>query len=1614
MSDHDLTKNLVDAQHPWLGLLPFTVETRGYFFGRDAEITEIVDRIAENPLTVLFGQSGLGKTSLLGAGVLPKLADAGYQTALVRLDHSPNAPSLMEQTRDALRRTTPGVTWPDEPDLTLWELLHRIPLLLPDYLPVPVIIFDQFEEIFTLGRQDPHREEMAEQWIEQIADLLQNRPPKSLEDRFAENRRLARDYDFSRPRLRFVLSLREDYLSYLEGWKSKLPLLAQNRMALNMLDGLRAIEAVVGPASLGEHPLVSREVAANIVRTVARVPLDTPLTKIRTVPPLLSLLCEQLNSARIAAGAMEIDAAMVSSQSDDILQRFYDSSFQSFPEPHRSAIREVVEDRMITVGGHRHPVAREDAEAELTARGVPNPSAVLSQLIERRLFTTEDQGGVPRLEVTHDVLVPLLVRSRKERREKQAELEKQAAEARARAEARKQAKLRAQLVASLILLLAAIVAGIYAYSSAKAAVAAEARAVENGRKATEALISAKQSAQTAEDALARQSALLTETSVADHEAATRAIDNGRHNEALAHFERALRRDPSNTAAIERSLGELLYGDSGPSRQRFSLRTNGWNTLQIFTPDGSGLLAGGSTPTLRLIDIATAKTRWEIPTPKQVTSAAFDTTSDLLIIGGEDQHLRALNPNSGEEIWNINLETYIYNLSINPQGDRILVACADGGLRLVAPKDGEILATDNYTGSVTLSGFDITGNYLVGACLSNEESKSFLRVYPTDDKKSWDANFDADIAQFAISPAMDFIAAVAGDTLSVFKLEDGTPHIKLKFSSTLKSVAFSPDGTKILVAGTTVIEAAAPRQISSSPDVAASSDKESPSTAQNSVPQSDSIAANLSIIDPIASAILWQKNLRDTDINAAAFSIDGTRIGVAAKDGSLRILETRTGNPSWQATFGAEVFGLAFSPDGSHLAASGRDLDLRVFDLSRHSCLWRKEYQNRVSDCDFSPDGKHIAVVSYDHSFAILDARSGNPAFQQSYADDLNFVDWSPDGKHIAIGGDDNKLHLLESNGKLRWEKPFEKILKIATFSPDSALILAAEYGETARLFKTETGEMIWETTLPDPVNHITFSQDGKTFVIAGIEGSLIAIDSSTLKELWSESLGKSVRTLHCQPDGPLLAIGCADETLRLYNLRTGKLKLRKKYFDWVNSVHFHPNKPLLAVGTGEHTVQILNLDGSEVWEIRLSNAISKTVFSPDGSTLAITGLENILRLLDATTGAELRRIPHGSTIHTCKFSPDGKFVASTNDYGRVQICETRIAPPSPSPTLVAELMQQLRSRGTLRFDESGRLKPIETDHSSNLSASSTPTPDSPLTWLETPPILRTISPTSSILLRDLISQHLRESSTIEGILHALDRAPWHPLAPIATARTVDESNTKYTLARLTIRRLNAANPDLWGPKNLAADASAASSWMYAMQFHRSATEAAEIALKHDPDQLPSLRTIALLENDPQKKSELLEKCAKHPKAAPTDLGNLAYHHAVLSATDPASRPIAIEWIDQLEKQFPNDLSSHYWSGWCHLNLGNGPQAKASLAAALNALGDSTDYSIHIILSGLASSSWLAGDTEDAVSYVNQLLALQPSWAKTETIDSFEWPDAETQSLKLAIAEALRRKPAEDP
>src|SRR6202142_2296931 len=346
----------IDERNPWLGLASYTEETRGFFYGRDEEVAELGRRVQRKLLTVLFGQSGLGKTSVLRAGLAPRLRAQGYCPIYVRIDYGRDSPEPAEQIKQAISRTArrsgewtqAGVAVEGE---SLWEFLHHRDDVLHDESGatlIPLLIFDQFEEIFTLAQTDGFGRARAARFIADLSDLVENRPPKEVEAKLETDDSAAERFDFARSDYRVLISLREDYLAPLEGLKRDMPSVTQNRLRLAPMTGTQALTAVMKPGKR----LVTEDVAAAIVRFVAG---GAELANAEVEPSLLSLICRELNDTRIAQHRNEISLDLLAGSHAGILSNFYERSLAD----QNPGVRQIIEDELLTSSGFRENVAEE-------------------------------------------------------------------------------------------------------------------------------------------------------------------------------------------------------------------------------------------------------------------------------------------------------------------------------------------------------------------------------------------------------------------------------------------------------------------------------------------------------------------------------------------------------------------------------------------------------------------------------------------------------------------------------------------------------------------------------------------------------------------------------------------------------------------------------------------------------------------------------------------------------------------------------------------------------------------------------------------------------------------------------------------------------------------------------------------------------------------------------------------------------------------------------------------------------------------------------------------------------------------------------------------------------
>lgn len=414
----------VDANNPWPGLEAFAESDCEFFFGRDEETAELLRLVKRETLTVLFGQSGLGKTSLLRAGLFPKLRRADCLPIYIRLDHPESAPPLAQQVRSAVMAAvaSEGAEAPDWTEReTLWEYFHRKDVEFwsaKNRLLTPVLVFDQFEELFTLGRENAARRARGAAFIGELADLVEQRPPAALKEQWEHGGANAGRFLFERADFKVLLSLREDYLPDLEGLRPLIRSIMHNRFRIRRMNGKQALEVVAGPG----RAIVDRNVAWDIVQLVAasHVPVleagltDEQMLEIMVDPAMLSLVCRQLNNRRIAEKQAKITGDLIAGSHREILETFYRESLAGLP----AAAQIFVEDHLLTRSGYRNNVALDDALAE---EGITQP--VIDKLITRRLLRCEERLGVLRIELTHDVLTGVIRASRDTRRQQAAEAE---------------------------------------------------------------------------------------------------------------------------------------------------------------------------------------------------------------------------------------------------------------------------------------------------------------------------------------------------------------------------------------------------------------------------------------------------------------------------------------------------------------------------------------------------------------------------------------------------------------------------------------------------------------------------------------------------------------------------------------------------------------------------------------------------------------------------------------------------------------------------------------------------------------------------------------------------------------------------------------------------------------------------------------------------------------------------------------------------------------------------------------------------------------------------------------------------------------------------------------
>ena len=1128
---------------PYQGLVPFREEDAELFFGRDEERALLRANLLAARLTVVYGASGVGKTSVLRAGLLHDLRAehetqraAGQQPEFLVVAFASwrDDPILALEARveEEARAAAGGaaISLPAAGSLPLAAFLGAaIDATGQDLL----VVLDQFEDLFLY-----HAGETS---------------PGSFVHEFAK---AVNSGDL---RANFIVALREDSVARLDVFKGRIPGVLRNTLRIQHLSAAGARAAITGPLAYwnrhhGDDPVeiepVLVEGAIEQVRTgrvlvgepgrggvpapgvTLRSTLGTTSPEARIEAPYLQLVLERIWAEEAGEGSQVLRRATLErlGGAEAIVREHLRVALGKLSTAEQNLAAEVFR-YLVTPSGGKIALSLADLSGYLD-RGPAELASVLSRLeaSEARILrqVPASPGEPPenvRYEIFHDVLGKSIAAWR-------VWYDKQRLSARAEERIQRERRRVRQMkifVAALGLLVVglALTVGLALVESSRAnearAVALRESSRANDARAVADLRALAESALVNLDADPQLGLLLAIRGASDPRAAS-----------VPELAGVLRRATAQSRALRPWIdvrARIMTMAYHPARELVAVAQE------------EGIVTVWSATTGEEL------AEHRVEPVSEVRALGFDRSGALLVAGSDDGQVRVWEATGSgpPRLQNSKSQggsSAIEGVAFSPReatgssfatGDargRIRMWALDGSpprevgaapgqtaevTHLAFSDDGAWIATSHMDGAIRIWAADPTGPRGPPGCPAPCELRDpTVRVdhvnglaVSNDGRKIASANWDHQLRVYDLDAPADRRVRVVG-----------------RHANTVFAVAFSPDGRRI---------------------ASASAD---------------------------GSAVIWSVGTRarlasflghSQPVCCVAFAQDGNRLLTASWDGTVR---------TWDARGHAEhVTAVAAAARAPRLATGGRDGTVKIWDLETGAELAGGDWhRSLVSGLEFSQDGTRLATKGDDGVVNVVETSTGNKLFTSRFVGELTGMSLSWDGKCLAEGSDEGPAWFWEiGRNDSRRVEPLAPEQQMKVRFTQEGKLLAYTDGGWARTYScTPTGctsvqneavSLAEKTVIMDAA----FSAQG-ILATAGLDGRLRFHDGATLKTIYeSEQYLQGLTSVVFSGDGKRVAYAGWDRMVRVMDVASRKVILTVPYPQGLETVALGAEGRWLAV-----------------------------------------------------------------------------------------------------------------------------------------------------------------------------------------------------------------------------------------------------------------------------------------------------------------------------------------------------------------------------------------------------------------------------------------------------------------
>jgi WD40 repeat protein len=1053
---------------PFPGLEAFTEEDSAVFFGRDAEITELVERLhpvvvgQANRLVAVVGPSGAGKSSLVQAGVVPRLRQCRSGWII--------APPVL-----------PG-------DHPLRSLTRSLAAACPRH-PIADVVAAQFAGELRAAHARPHAPVLL--IVDQAEELI-TLSGKAECDAFLDLLASALNAD---QRLWIILIMRTEFLNAFLGTEQAR--LFRDPVAVGTLGRVALVEVIEQPARRAgltfDPPTLPQTMAAEAGGGDA-----------------LPLLAYALQELCLAAGPGKPLTAEVYQRIGGVtgvLTRQADKVAAELGDVDGLVLSTLL--KFVTIG-ENEPTRRRVQRGTLTAA----QCKVAQAFIAARLLTSTAEGDNAILEVAHEALfrswAPLrqAIEASTEQLRWRADLERWAKDwdnsgrqdAYLLRDERLKIAQRWTAADGEMLDGLAFVAEFLSCSNradqatmqrlsetiARQALAAVDRDPDYGLLL--ALAAYEECVPTALALRALTAALVTSQ--------LRAVLRG-HNEGVLRI--AWSPDGRRLATASSDRTARIW-DTASGNELVMLRGHDdWVLWVAWSPDGRRLATASSDRTVRIWDADSGNelavlhghddwvrgVAWSLD-GRRLASASGDRTAriwdasngnELAVLNGHDdtvravawspdrQHLATASHDNTAKIWDANNggqlvtlrhDSWVREVGWSPDGKRLATASSDRTARIWDTDNGDQLVTlRGHEGAVRAVAWSPDGQHLATA--SHDRTA-----------RIWDGNnggqlvtlrgHDGWVQGVAWSPDGRQLATASDDrTIRIWDTR-GSCEVAVMYShhSWVQGVVWSPDGRQLATGST------------------------------------DGLAR---IWDADNGNQLITLRGHADSVRAVAWSPDGQHLATASHDRTARV---------WDADNGGQLITLcghndsvravAWAPNGRQLATTSRDRTIRIWDIDNGRELTvLRGHDDEIWGAAWSPDGRRLATASNDRTARIWETDNGREIMVLHGHDNwVGGVTWSPDGRWLATASNDRTARIWKAdNGdEVSVLRGHDDAVRTVAWSPDGRRLATGSHDQTVRLWDAEFGvEILVGGVHADGVESVSWSPDSRRVASASQDGT---------------------------------------------------------------------------------------------------------------------------------------------------------------------------------------------------------------------------------------------------------------------------------------------------------------------------------------------------------------------------------------------------------------------------------------------------------------------------------------------------------------------------------------------